>query len=100
MHKLMHSICAQVFQPTHLQPISESFSQCHLILRKVKIAAVERDFVVLEGRGGRRAADAPTLKTYIKTNSSVAHIHNTFCCMLAVQYFAANPGMSAPEKEK
>lgn len=58
LHQLMLSISTQTFQPTHPQTFPESFYQCHLILRKVKVASVVSDFVVLEGRG----TDASTLK--------------------------------------
>lgn len=85
----MLSICTQVSLPTHPKACSESFYQCHLILRKVRVASVERDFVVLEGMGGRRGADALTLKTEDQ-NTLLSRLHtHVFCYTLEVQQRAA-----------
>lgn len=75
----------QASQPTHPQPFPESFCQCHLILRKVKAAAVERDSVVLEGRG----TDAPTLKTKDLNKLHRRLQTHELCYMLEVGYSAA-----------
>ena len=60
----MLTICTKAPQPTHPQPFTESFYQCHLIQRKMRAPAVDRDFGFLKKGGLMTPLEKPKIKTY------------------------------------